>query len=87
MDLSNKVKYLEGQLASRDQDSALQRSETSQKEGLNKQIMELELKLAEVSKENEFLKEQRNSLMEEKDALKEENSQVTTRVDSLLSVT
>ena len=49
--------------------------------------MELELKLAEVSKENEFLKEQRNSLMEEKDALKEENSQVTTRVDSLLSVT
>ena len=49
--------------------------------------MELELKLASVTKENQFIIEQRDSLKEEVATLKEENSQVSTRVDSLLSVT
>ena len=49
--------------------------------------MELELKLASVAKENQFIIEQRDSLKEEVVTLKEENSQVSTRVDSLLSVT
>ena len=49
--------------------------------------MELELKLDSVVKENQFIIEQRDSLKEEVATLKEENSQVSTRVDSLLSVT
>ena len=36
LNLSNKVKYLEGQLANKEVDTVLQRSETSQKEDLNR---------------------------------------------------